>query len=233
MKLTATTLLLALVGATAFAQAPATATLRGRVTDPLGAAVAGARVDLRSTATGVERETEPAAGAASALTDPAPGWSVLRGGAPAFAAKEYPPITLQVGQNAEVTLKLEAAALSEEVEVTTEALAVQSLSSVVQGVLSSNAIERLPLNGRNFMELAFLVPGNSPAPNFDPTKTNSVVVSSAGQLVRGGNVTLDGADNNDDVVGGPLHNLPQDAIQKFQIATNRVSAEVGRSGRPG
>jgi hypothetical protein len=230
MKLTTATLSLALLGGTAFAQAPATATLRGRVTDPLGAAVAGARVNLRSTATGVERETEADTRGTFVLTDLAPGSYVLRGQAPAFASKEYPPITLQVGQNAEVTLKLEAAALSEKVEVTTEVLAVQSLSSVVQGVLGSNAIERLPLNGRNFMELAFLVPGNSPAPNFDPTKTNSVVVSSAGQLGRGGNVTLDGADNNDDVVGGPLQNLPQDAIQEFQIATNRFSAEIGRSG---
>src|SRR5260221_7080143 len=108
MKLTATTLLLALVGASAFAQAPATATLRGRVTDPLGAAVAGARVDLRSTATGVERETEADTRGTFVLTDLAPGSYVLPGPAPAFSAKEYPPNTLQVGQNAEVTLKLEA-----------------------------------------------------------------------------------------------------------------------------
>src|SRR6266446_2334799 len=230
MKLAIVTLSLALAGVTAFAQAPATATLRGRITDPQGAAVPGAGVSLRSTATGVPREAVADGRGTFVLTDLAPGSYVVRVQAQAFAPKEYPPITLQVGQNAEVTLKLEAAALSEEVEVTTETLAVQSLSSVVQGVLSSSAIERLPLNGRNFMELAFLVPGNSPAPSFDPTKTNSVVVSSAGQLGRGGNVTLDGADDNDDVVGGPLQNLPQDAIQEFQIATNRFSAEIGRSG---
>jgi outer membrane receptor protein involved in Fe transport len=230
MKLTTATLSLVLAGATVFAQAPATATLRGRVIDPQGAAVAGAGVNLRSTATGVHRELVADARGTFVLTDVAPGSYIIRVEASSLAPKEYPPITLQVGQNAEVTLKLDAAALSEKVEVTTEALTVQSLSSTVQGVLASNAIERLPLNGRNFMELAFLVPGNSPAPNFDPTKTNSVVVSSAGQLGRGGNVTLDGADNNDDAVGGPLQNLPQDAIQEFQIATNRFSAEVGRSG---
>jgi hypothetical protein len=228
MRLITTTVLLAAVAASAFAQA--TATLHGRVTDPQAAAVAGAAVTLRHTATGRELETASDSRGAFVFPDLAPGPYVLRVKANAFAGKEYPPVTLQVGQNAEVTLRLEVAALSERVDVATESLELQSVSSVVQGVLGSSAIERLPLNGRNFMELAFLVPGNSPAPNFDPTKTNSVVVSSAGQLGRGSNVTLDGVDNNDDVVGGPLQNLPQDAIQEFQIATNRFSAEIGRSG---
>ena len=136
---------------------------------------------------------------------------------------------LEVGQSISRDLTLDVGQISEQEELVAGFALVETTTSAVDGVIHEKFIENLPLNGRNFLELALLIPGNSPAPNFDPTKTNSVIISSAGQLGRGGNVQIDGLDNNDDAVGGPLTNITQEAVQEFQIATNRYSAEIGRS----
>lgn len=220
---------LILVGSLAAAQDPATAVLVGRVTDPSGAAVVGARVRAVREGTGLGREGTTDAAGSYVLSSLAPSAYSVAVEASGFASKTFQQVRLEVGRRVTLDATLAVSGGSEAVTVEERAAALDTTSSLVGDVLSSAAIDNLPLNGRNFLELAFLVPGNAPAPGFDPTKSNSVAISSAGQLGRGGNVTIDGQDDNDDVVGGPLANLPQDAVQEFQIATNRFSAEQGRS----
>jgi outer membrane receptor protein involved in Fe transport len=226
-------LLICLLAATSNAQQSATATLSGVITDPNGAVIAGAQITATQKATGVKRETTTNSEGLYVLTNLPPGEYEVGILATGFAPKvSKAPVVLQVGQTVTLDMALEigpptATIILDDID---NIPLIDTLSSKVDSVINEREIASLPLNGRNFLELALLVPGNSPAPNFDPTKTNTVLISSAGQLGRGGNVTIDGADNNDDVVGGPLQNISQEAVQEFQIATNRFSAELGRSG---
>jgi hypothetical protein len=221
-------ILVLIPAALASAQAT-TATIRGVVHDPQGAPVAAATVAVNGRDTGITRTVQTAADGSFVLGSLPPALVDLTVTARGFAPAKRSGLLLEVGQTATVDIPLSVAGVQETVEVAANATAVDTSRSVVDAVIGAAAIDALPLNGRNFLELALLVPGNAPAPNFDPTKSNSVVISSAGQLGRGGNITIDGADNNDDVVGGPLQNVTQESVQEFQIATNRFTAESGRS----
>ncbi len=214
-----------------YGQQAATATLSGRVVDRNQAAIAGARITVTSVATSARREVTTNTDGLYVLAGLAPGDYVVKVQAEGFSTRtSESAVTLQVGQSKTMDATLEVGGIIETVDLVAEIPLIDINSSAVDGVIDRRMVDALPLNGRNFLELALLIPGNSPAPNFDPTKTNTVVISSAGQLGRGGNVTIDGADDNDDVVGGAVQNISQEAVQEFQIATNRFSAPLGRSG---
>jgi TonB-dependent receptor-like protein len=114
--------------------------------------------------------------------------------------------------------------------VSEELIGVDTTKSTIEGVVSERSIDELPLNGRNFTELTFLLPGNTSAPSFDPTKARAVEVSSLGNLGRGTNTTVDGVEDNDSQIGGVSQNFTEESIQEFQVVTGRFSAEFGRAG---
>ena len=207
---------------------PTSVTLRGHVRDAQGRSLVGASVAISGKGNGVTRSVATDSAGEFVVSNLPPGTVTVTVVAPGFAAMKR-TVVLEVAQVGTVEIELSVGPVREDVTVVASPVAVDTTRSVVDAVMPSSFIEALPLNGRNFLELALLVPGNAPAPNFDPTKSNSVVISSAGQLGRGSNVTIDGADNNDDVVGGPLQNVTEEAVQEFQIATNRFTAESGRS----
>src|SRR5947207_4394243 len=213
------------------AQQAATATLSGRIIDPNQAVVSGVQVTVLQKATGTARSATTNADGVFVLTNLPAGEFEVKIQSPGFTERTV-VITLRVGQSETLnaTLSVGTVSVDSDMIYSDPLAAISTEAAVVDSVVSRQEIENLPLNGRNFLELALLIPGNSPAPNFDPTKSNTVVISSAGQLGRGGNVTVDGADDNDDVVGGAVQNISQEAVQEFQVATNRFSAQLGRSG---
>ena len=218
-----------LISTSALAQQP-TASLTGTVVDPAGAVIPGATVTATNKATSFSRSTTTNSDGLYVISNLPVGMYQIRVEAQGFTTKvSQGLVALTVGQSVRLDAELSTGTLSAVVDLTSEMPAIDAESSKVDAVINNSTIANLPLNGRNFLELALLTPGNSPAPNFDPTKTNTVVISSAGQVGRGGNVMIDGTDNNDDVVGGSLINISQDAVQEFQVATNRFSAEYGRS----
>ena len=203
-------------------------TIQGRMVDPQGAPVAAVAVTVTGQGNGVTRTATTASDGRFVVSNLPPGTFDLVAAAKGFNDVSRSGLVVEVGRIVSVDVDLAIGNVRETVVVGGVG-GVDTSRSVVDAVIPSDLIAALPLNGRNFLELALLVPGNAPAPNFDPTKTNSVTISSAGQLGRGGNIMIDGSDNNDDVVGGPLQNVTQESVQEFQIATNRFSAENGRS----
>ncbi len=120
------------------------------------------------------------------------------------------------------------ASIEEQIVVVDEAPLVAS-SPTIGTVISKQELENLPLNGRQFANLATLAPGTGLGVNPDPTKPNQLVVALNGGIGRNVNYTVDGGDNMDDTIGGALQNFNLEAVAEFNIQTQQYKAEFGRS----
>src|SRR6266699_818811 len=221
-------LLLSVGSGTAFAQATASATIQGTVTDKSGAVVTGVQVVAKNKATDITRTTSTndvgfyQFGLLSVGTYTV---TVSKTGFATFAQT----LEIQVGQTAVVNAELKPGAASEVIEVTSEALLVDSTKTDVSTNITPQQIQELPLIGRDIADLAYLSPGVKSADSYDPTKNRYAILSVNGQGGRNVNVTVNGVDNKDNTVGGPVMQLPAEAVQEFQISTQRFSAVNGRS----
>jgi len=203
----------------AFAQAP-TATIRGIVSDPSKAIISGAKVVAANKGTGAERNATTNSAGEFQFSALPPGEYEIKVTMQGFKS-ELRPLTLQVGENLTVDFDLEIGQTSETVVVTGETPAINTTDYKIDGVVNRKQIDNLPLNGRNFLQLALLEPGVSVASTDNPgsSPNNFFRVSIAGANQNQTVITVDGASINDRVTGGTSQNFSQESVQEFQIST--------------
>ncbi len=234
LTLAALAILFLLLPSTLFAQATiSTGNINGSVTDPSGAAVPGAKVTITRTDTGVTTAaTTNASGFYNSGSIIAGNYTV-RVAAKGFAASET-KVLVQIGNNSAVNFKLHVGAESTTVTVEAAAAGVNTEQTSVQGVLTATQIENLPVNGRNFLDLAQLEPGVQiqDGTNFDPTKIGYQSISMGGRFGRTARIQVDGTDISDETVGTTTGNIAASAIQEFQISqsTMDLSNDLSSSG---
>src|SRR4051794_15754890 len=218
----------ALVAAPAMAQ-QTTGAIQGRIVDAQKAAVPGVTVTAKSKATGFTRSEVTDTEGLYRLNGLPVGTYDLHADLSGFAPYDRKEVVVNLGETLDVNVDLKVAGVSESVSVTAESPLVNTNNSSVGGVVDTTKIESLPLNGRQFANLAATIPGVGLGFHSDPTKSTQYSPQIAGGNGRNVNYQIDGGDNNDDTVGGLLQLFPLEAIQEFNFVTQRYKAEYGRS----
>lgn len=220
--------LMAFGAVSGFAQATSSGTIEGTVFDKSQAVITGADVSITSKATGATRTaTTGSTGNYRFDLLPAGTYSV-KVSKDGFSSA-IQTVELLIGTTATANATLAPGATTETVEVTAAAPIVDLNKTSVSQDITPEQVQDLPMVGRDVANLAYLVPGVKAADSYDPTKNRYAILSVNGAGGRNVNVTVNGIDNKDNTVGGPVMQLPLEAVQEFQISTQRFSAENGRS----
>src|SRR5579863_2561452 len=217
------------------------ATLTGTVTDSSGAIVPTVKVSIKNEATSETRSvTSDSAGIYSA-PNLMPGKYDVSFSAAGFATTVHTGVTLTVGAQQVLNVKMQIGQVNEKVEVSSEAPAVQLANSTISGVVGRTAVAQLPLNGRDWTSLATLQPGvdsvgsiqaNTGSPD-RARRGYGVQMTISGSRPTQNNYRIDGISVNDYTNGGPGSvegsTLGVEAVQEFSVLTSNYSAEYGRT----
>lgn len=216
------------------------ATLSGTVTDASGAVIPNAKIAIKNVATGVTRDIAADASGFYSAPNLLPGNYEITASSSGFATEVRTGVSLEVGAQQVLNITMRVGQVTEKVQVTGEAPAVQLATSSVSAVVNSTTVRELPLNGRSWADLANLQPGVV-AIQAQPPVANSLrgqrgfaaQISVAGARPTQNNYRLDGISINDytntapgSLLGG---DLGVDAIQEFSVLTSNYSAEYGRT----
>jgi hypothetical protein len=207
----------------AFAQTSVSnGSISGTVTDATGAVVPNAKVTMTGPTGQTVHATTSGTGTYSsgALV---PGTYSVRAEAKGFKTTQL-SVDVQVNNTANGSIKLEIGQESTVVEVASSEVAVNTEQAEVQGVLTASQISNLPVNGRNFLDLAQLEPGVQiqDGTNFDPTKVGYSSISFGGRFGRTARINVDGVDISDETVGTTTEDIPASSIQEFSLAQSSL-----------
>jgi len=230
-----------LVMATALAAQTFRGTILGTVTDPSGAVVSGAKVTVKNVNTGLERTTTTSADGSYAITELPIGTYVVTVSQSGFQTAVTNNVPVDVAGERRVDVGLKTGEVSERVEVSGEQLPqVESTINELGGVLTSETVQDIPVNGRDYTKLIYLNPGVAGSPDQISDSPGSFgEFSMNGARGRSNNYLLDGTDMNDGyrndpaineagVFGTPSTILPIDAVAEVRVISN-FEPEYGRN----
>jgi Carboxypeptidase regulatory-like domain len=224
----------ALLTPVASAQATNTSgSIQGSITDPSGAALPGATVTITSNGTGQSTTLKTDSAGLYNSGPLVPGSYSIAVSASGFSQLKSTTV-VQISSIATNNYRLTVGSNSEVVEVQANAVQVNSEQTNVQSVITPEQIQNLPVQGRNFLDLAQLEPGVQlqSGETFDPTKAGYSALSIGGVSGRTTRIMLDGSDITDETVGTTIFNVPSGAIGEFQLnrSTGDVSGDITSSG---
>jgi len=224
------------------AHGQATGGFSGTVTDKSGAVISGAKVTATSQGTGIAREANTDEVGHYVINLLHVGVYTLRVESAGFQAAEIKDLKLQVDEQRELDFTLAPGTVSTSVEVSATQVAVETTNPTLGQVITSQQVAQLPLNGRDFVQLATLTPGTtqetSPAsffnggPSSEVSARGTVSLSVGGSRVNSTDWLLDGSDNNELTSGGIAILANIDSIQEFKVLTYNYSAEYGTRAGP-
>ena len=210
-----------------------TASIRGTVTDQSKAVVPGASVTVTGQDTGLTRAAVTDRDGVYTFTELPVGRYRVQVELQGFKTASRTDVALNVADDRTIDFILVPGALNETVSVIAESTPVKTVGGDVSGVITGQQVRELPLNGRNFLQLATLMPGVS-APDFLNVKDKGLLggsdLSVSGSAVTSNMWTVDGANNNDVGSNRTILVYPSvDAIEEFKILRNSYSAEFGQA----
>ncbi|HSE35900.1 MAG TPA: carboxypeptidase regulatory-like domain-containing protein [Blastocatellia bacterium] len=209
-----------------------TSELRGQVTDPNGAAVAGATITVTDPARGSTRTVKSDANGLYVLLSLPPGTYNMKVEATGFAPKTVTDIHLDVGQAGNVPVSLGVGGVQAEVNIAAGGQVIEVERTQQSTVINEIQIDNLPINRRNYLDFALLTPGVTDSDNindssdFRVAQTPQSGLSFGGNNGRGNSIMVDGA-STDTGSGAAREVIGQEGVQEFQVNRNAYSAEYG------